>query len=101
MTVHHFLFFTLDDEKKRVAALTKEARVAARTESPKKLLEARAKFEETGKHKDDPRIIAELAEVAALLYYEYGMTDMQAVAQEYVQLAKDKDVKKLKELYLI
>lgn len=82
------------DEKKRVAALTKEARVAARTESPSKLLEARAKFEETGKHKEDPRIIAELAEIAALLYYEYGMADMQAVAQEYVQLAKDKDLKK-------
>ncbi|MCP4499636.1 MAG: tetratricopeptide repeat protein [Deltaproteobacteria bacterium] len=81
-------------EKERISNLSREARTAARQGDAPGLLEAKVKFIETGKDKEDPRMIAELAEISALLYYEYGMADQQAVAEEYVALAKEMDLKK-------
>ena len=49
---------------------------------------------QTGKEREDPAIIASLAEISAFLYFEYGMKDQRADAQDYVQLSKDKDIQK-------
>lgn len=90
------LFFYLQhvNEKKRVAELTSQAREAAKRGDAAAFLEAKKKFIETGKEKEDPAIIAAIAEITSFLYFEYGMKDERTDAQEYVQLSKDKDIQK-------
>lgn len=93
-----FWYYGNVQTKKAVADLRTKANDAARGDDAPALLAAKAAFEEIPKHgtsiEDDDKALVQMAELTAQLYQAYGLQDMRAEAQKWVNLAKQRDVKK-------
>lgn len=93
-----FWYYGNVQTKKAVADLRAKAIEAARGDDAPALLAAKKHFEEIPSHgvsiEDDERALVLMAELTAQLYQAYGMQEMRADAQKWVNLAKSRDLQK-------
>lgn len=93
-----FWYYGNVQKKKAVADLRTQANEAARGDDAPALLAAMRLFEEIPQHgvaiEDDERALVQMAELTAQLYQAYGLQEMRAEAQKWVNLAKSRDVQK-------
>lgn len=93
-----FWYYGNVEKKKAVADLRTKANEAARGDDAPALLAAMKFFEEIPQHgvtiEGDEKALAQMAELTAQLYQAYGLQEMRAEAQKWVNLAKQADVRK-------